>query len=404
MRYLTKKILLILHLIVIACIYGFADDCTTLYTDSLVIWGDDYVANSNTQCWIIDLQDNKAVKITYQISFYPYSPASEMYIMSMDNDGNIGTIGLNYLKHFTGGNYNGTVISPTTSGKVYIHYKAGNGGNSTWKGFKLYFETIENPITDSISIVNNKLGIRTTNPLEALHIEGSIRGPEETNGALTIKSMFGKMTIGSRVSQYANFQTDRNSYLFDKPIFLIDATLSSTNSANFSIKTNNSTRLFIKGTNGYLGLGTTSPAYKLDVNGTIRSTSGIITSAINTSGLISASSLNVTNSITTANLNVTTKITTTNLVAKDILVTNPSTADFVFDNNYKLKTLSDLKDYIEEHQHLPDIQSAEEMQENGVKINELQIQLLQKIEELTLYILQQEQKIEKLEKQIELLK
>ena len=47
--------------------------------------------------------------------------------------------------------------------------------------------------------------------------------------------------------------------------------------------------------------------------------------------------------------------------------------------------------FIKENKHLPEIKSAQEMQENGVGINELQTQLLQKIEELTLYILQQEE-------------
>ena len=52
------------------------------------------------------------------------------------------------------------------------------------------------------------------------------------------------------------------------------------------------------------------------------------------------------------------------------------------------------------HKRIPLIQSAQEMQENGVGINELQTQLLQKIEELTLYILQQEERIKALEAEL----
>ena len=52
-----------------------------------------------------------------------------------------------------------------------------------------------------------------------------------------------------------------------------------------------------------------------------------------------------------------------------------------------------IKAFITENKHLPEIKSAQEMQENGVGINELQTQLLQKIEELTLYILLQNEKI-----------
>jgi len=74
-----------------------------------------------------------------------------------------------------------------------------------------------------------------------------------------------------------------------------------------------------------------------------------------------------------------------------------SGADFVFDKSYKLRPLSEVQNYILQNQHLPEIPSAVEMQTKGVKINELQIQLLQKVEELTLYIIQQEQRIKDLE-------
>jgi len=52
---------------------------------------------------------------------------------------------------------------------------------------------------------------------------------------------------------------------------------------------------------------------------------------------------------------------------------------------------------VKQNQHLPEIPSAAEMQEQGVNMNELQMQLLQKVEELTLYIIQQDQRIKELE-------
>ena len=107
---------------------------------------------------------------------------------------------------------------------------------------------------------------------------------------------------------------------------------------------------------GYVGIGTTNPQYKLDVNGTLR--------------------------------------------ANEIIVSIPSGADYVFDSNYTLRPLSEVRKYITAHHHLPEIPSAEEMKANGVSMNELQIRLLQKIEELTLYILQQEERINQLEEQL----
>lgn len=85
--------------------------------------------------------------------------------------------------------------------------------------------------------------------------------------------------------------------------------------------------------------------------------------------------------------------------ANEIIV-NTTGADFVFADDYQLRPLSEVKTFIQENKHLPEIKSAQEMQENGVGINELQTQLLQKIEELTLYILQQEERIKALEAEL----
>ena len=67
------------------------------------------------------------------------------------------------------------------------------------------------------------------------------------------------------------------------------------------------------------------------------------------------------------------------------------------DNNYNLRSLQEVSSYIQENGHLPEIQSAADMQQNGVNMSEFQIQLLQKIEELTLYIIRQEERIKDLE-------
>ena len=89
--------------------------------------------------------------------------------------------------------------------------------------------------------------------------------------------------------------------------------------------------------------------------------------------------------------------------ANEIIV-NSASADFVFAEDYNLRSLSEVQQFIQEHKHLPEIQSAEQMEKNGVSVNELQIQLLQKIEELTLYLIQQEQTIQDLQQQVEQLK
>jgi len=71
------------------------------------------------------------------------------------------------------------------------------------------------------------------------------------------------------------------------------------------------------------------------------------------------------------------------------------------DNNYNLRSLQEVSSYIQENGHLPEIQSATDMQQTGVNMSEFQIQLLQKIEELTLYIIRQEERINVLQKEVE---
>lgn len=85
--------------------------------------------------------------------------------------------------------------------------------------------------------------------------------------------------------------------------------------------------------------------------------------------------------------------------AKEIIVTNASTAwpDYVFDDNYNLMNLSEVEKYIEENNHLPNIPSDVEVEANGVSIGEMQKKQMEKIEELTLYTIDQDKKIKDLE-------
>lgn len=71
--------------------------------------------------------------------------------------------------------------------------------------------------------------------------------------------------------------------------------------------------------------------------------------------------------------------------------------DYVFKHDYKLMPLSELKKFINDKNHLPDIPSADEVEMEGNSIGDMQSKLLLKIEELTLYLVQQHEKLEKLE-------
>ncbi|MGJ1420763.1 hypothetical protein ACR79T_14165 [Sphingobacterium spiritivorum] len=106
--------------------------------------------------------------------------------------------------------------------------------------------------------------------------------------------------------------------------------------------------------NGNIGVGMNEPAEKLSVNGNIRT--------------------------------------------KEIKVEAANWPDYVFKKDYALRSLSELNTYIEEHGHLPDIPKAAEVEKEGVSLGEMNKLLLKKVEELTLYILNQEKRISELEK------
>jgi len=68
--------------------------------------------------------------------------------------------------------------------------------------------------------------------------------------------------------------------------------------------------------------------------------------------------------------------------------------DYVFEESYNLRPIFDVEKYIKENGHLPEVPSAKEIGENGVSVGKMQNTLLKKIEELTLYVIEQNKKIE----------
>lgn len=87
-----------------------------------------------------------------------------------------------------------------------------------------------------------------------------------------------------------------------------------------------------------------------------------------------------------------------NIGARGVRVTNANPwPDYVFHNNYELKNLYILEEYVKQNNHLPNIPTAQEVKENGIELSEMNAKLLEKIEELTLYIIDLNKKIDKLE-------
>jgi hypothetical protein len=111
--------------------------------------------------------------------------------------------------------------------------------------------------------------------------------------------------------------------------------------------------LFLKDNGGNIGIGTTKPDAKLTVKGIIH----------------------------------------TEEVRVDLNVAGP---DYVFEEDYKLPSLQEVAAYVKKNKHLPDVPAAKEMEANGVNLGEMNMLLLKKIEELTLYVIELKKEVESL--------
>jgi hypothetical protein len=211
---------------------------------------------------------------------------------------------------------------------------------------------------NKISFPSGNIGIGTTNPSAKLHIYGN-------NNPVSFKVLGGtthanSATINLGVVNGRDWEMVAKKYVASQGYAL-----------NFNHKTNDyqgpitfswmdNEKVRIE-PNGNVGIGTTNPGlWKLAVNGKIKT--------------------------------------------KEIKVTLDGWSDFVFEKDYALPTLKEVENHIKEKGHLQDIPSAKEVEKNGIYLGEMDAKLLQKIEELTLYTIAQEKKIEKIEKENESLK
>jgi hypothetical protein len=89
------------------------------------------------------------------------------------------------------------------------------------------------------------------------------------------------------------------------------------------------------------------------------------------------------------------------VVCKDLYVTASSDwPDFVFEKNYQLTNLYAVRDYYEANKHLPNVPTACEIEEKGINMSEMSAIQMQKIEELTIYIIQLKTELDELKKQL----
>jgi hypothetical protein len=132
--------------------------------------------------------------------------------------------------------------------------------------------------------------------------------------------------------------------------------------SNSGVKISGSGDSYLNG--GNFGIGTATPSKKLDVAGDAR-----------IAGVLSV------NSVRTTEWNI-------------------ATPDYVFEPGYKLPSLESVDRHVKAKKHLPDIPSAAELEKDGIDLTEMNLRLLKKVEELTLYAIRQDRDIQSLKKTV----
>ena len=166
---------------------------------------------------------------------------------------------------------------------------------------------------------------------------------------------------------------------------------------NYAVTGTNSYGLYFTGegmnyVSGRLGIGKQIPDAnaQLDVAGNIYSSGKVMIGVTSPSAaLLTDYSLAVNGSA---------------LFTKAVVKLNASWPDYVFSKNYELPTLASIEKYINENSHLPGVASAKEVEKNGVDLGDNQTVLLKKVEELTLYMIELNKKVEALTKENEEIK
>ena len=195
--------------------------------------------------------------------------------------------------------------------------------------------------TDILAITPTGVGVATITPSGKLHIE---HDGTDLNPHIRIHAT----GLYSRI----NWSTNTNANTWVAQSYLESATAADN---YWRLEYGGGSRLYVAG-NGNIGIGTSTPDNKLDVLGVIR--------------------------------------------ANEVIV-ETGWADYVFQDDYKLKPLSEVEAFIKENKHLPSVPSAAKIQDKGAHVAELLTKMMEKIEELTLYSIEQKKEINELKRRLD---
>jgi hypothetical protein len=301
------------------------------------------------------------------------------------------------------------------------------------------FSIITGRVAKMTVLNNGNVGIGTTAPSEKLAIYGAVNSAPGVLALESSRNDAGYVEVGSIRAKNADGEVAR--------IGLLRGGGSYTGEMNFMVKATNDANLkeaMRISQDGNIGIGTATPQSILNIKKTeigtdlitiVRNTDSpnldFVSSYSGSDDLQSGSfgfgvrpqddawqiwskkpavawenlfSVRLNGNVGIGTINPQEKLTVAGTIgAREIKVSTNAGADFVFEPGYKLPELGELEKFVKTNKHLPEIPTAKQMVDNGVNLGELNIKLLQKVEELTLYLIEKDKKIDKLIKRVEVL-
>lgn len=279
----------------------------------------------------------------------------------------------------------------------------------------IIFKTVANNSTTLAERVriseSGYLGVNKTNPAYHVDVAGTVNATNYlVNGSPLSTSQW--TTNGTTI----NYATGNVGIGQATPAYKLDVagTINATgvlvNGLPISTSQWSTSGTSINFATGNVGIGQAAPAYKLDVAGTINASSILINGQPFAGGGSQWATIGNTINYSAGNVGIGTSAPDAKLAVKgqvhaqevkvDLL--GAIAPDYVFEKNYRLMSLEEIKNYIEANKHLPEVPSAIEMEKNGLLIGEMNLLLLKKVEELTLHLIQLKSENDKLKSENEI--